>query len=792
MGRNDAGPLTYILWEVLGPPWIGDLEVWGALANFFPVLTKAPGVEPIKVLDLSLGKKILWAIFVICPYVLDSEVFKIFGKDLFVTDKGPGLDPLYDRSSGNINRQGRNPGRRRDEGFPIGKYAVKSAKIIAVLAIVGVGFFTLTGVAGGSGYSDLIANSLGYQAAGVNSPAIGDTLAQAGKTVECLGNAACVRQWQFNNTQRPGSEEVGQEYSLEIENFDVNDGFPLDVANRRNDSRVPADFSVYNPRHGLKGIDATNVAYRIGVYDNIGSITGKPECKTEWKPLGGKYANSNLEENGTILPGGFATPLGTHSELTLGKCGLLQPALGLRRRVKLQIAYDYSSQSTLQVQAMSRQNMLSLDKRPSFKKSQTADTPVKTYVNVESPITYRINDAGSPESSIFGLRVGFETSQKGIKYRVNSSEFRLIDSGQTVDVDSKNIGSAVSCEDLSRIDESDEYNFSGEMSNYLKNRQSDSWFESGSGPSPARCSMVLENARSISPTGETLTFRIDANYTVMLEKMVDGFEAQNSRCTRFECPMLVPQSHPEARDNPEDDGLLSKCESSTRIDANNGCGARLGKDWPRVSADYAMKNELDSRIEEGETAYKLSNLMTELKNQDRSDSVINVTESDNISDHLGIDDSEEWNPNKTVVGAEQEKVEERGGKAIVSQNIRGQDIQVEQVDFNICQVNATEVDKAAEYWGEGNRGEVIYFTTGVADCESRIKKVLEKQLKDQIICGGKLAATSGSILLYNSITGDKALPDECESDNVRELVSPCGGGVKIMTRAGEIKCVQQG
>jgi len=117
------------------------------------------------------------------------------------------------------------------------------------------------------------------------------------------------------------------------------------------------------------------------------------------------------------------------------------------------MAYDYSSQSTLQVQAMSRQNMLSLEERPRFKDSQTADTPVKTYVSVESPITYRDNtETGSAESSVFGLRVGFDTGQRDIKYRVHPEGFRLYDSSETLDVDSSDgfESEAITCDGLTQ------------------------------------------------------------------------------------------------------------------------------------------------------------------------------------------------------------------------------------------------------------------------------------------------------------------------------------------------------
>jgi len=64
----------------------------------------------------------------------------------------------------------------------------------------------------------------------------------------------------------------------------------------------------------------------------------------------------------------------------------------------------------------------------------------------------------------------------------------------------------------------------------------------------------------------------------MLEEIVGGFKVQNSQCSRFECPMLVPQSHEQAQAG----NLISECESRIRLDANNGCGARMGENWVDV------------------------------------------------------------------------------------------------------------------------------------------------------------------------------------------------------------------
>lgn len=687
-----------VVYAVLGAIPYLDLDILGVIAGI-PIIghliSWIPYIEPIHLTEIADSTEwVILIILVVVPYV-DLEIFKLlekFGIQGFesfdITSEARGDQGSYVNEDGEIVMA--DGGKRR--GGNSGGSSSGSGSFIKKILMIGGPILIAMLLLGGSGYLSLASSEVGYQAAGLDMPAIGATVAQGVKTAECFGDAACVRQWQFNNTQRPGSEEVGQEYKLNIDNFDVNDGFPLDVANRKKGDRVPIDFSVYNPRHGLKGIEARNVAYRIGVYDNLGSVTGLPECQTGWKPLGGEYADNDFGENGTILPGGFATPLGTHSDLTLENCSLLQPALGIKRRIKLQIAYDYSSQSTLQVQAMSNENMRSLEERPSFKKSQTADTPVKTYVNVESPITYRVNEDGGAESSVFGVRLGFETGQRDIKYRVDTEDFQLYDSGQTVDVETSDAvdSEVISCEDL-RSQGGNRYTFSEDMTEYLSSRQSGSWFESKSGPSPARCSMVLENPGSISPTGETLTFRIDANYTVMLEEIVGGFKIQNSRCERFACPMLVPESH----EGVEDGGLISKCDTRKRVDANNGCGARMGEDWRNVGIDYALNSSIDSIIEQGETAYKLNTLLEDLPGYVESS----------------------YSKEDIVIGLESENVqklkngEKESFAALSTLQTRnyGQDVEYKQINKVLCSNDDSSKNEFRKTWNSKHLGDLIYF-----------------------------------------------------------------------------------
>lgn len=588
------------------------------------------------------------------------------------------------RTDGGINRRRRRGAQVNVSGSGLKKIIMIGFPIVAVIALVG-----------GSGYMALASNQLGGQLAGTNIPSIGDDLAQLGKTVECGLDAACVKEWQFENSERPGSEEVGQEFRLQIEDFAVNGGSPLDVADRRPNDRVPADFSVYNPINGLKGIKAENVAYRIRVYDGIGSLTGAPECQTGWNPLGGQFTEDEVGGNGTIMPNDFATPLGSNSELTIENCKLLQPALGIQRAVRLQLAYDYSSQSTLQVQAMSEEHRRSIDERPDFEPSQTADTPVKTYIEVESPITYRSNEDGTSESSIFGVRLGFETGQDAVKYRVNTTEFEFYDSSQTIDVGNAESveNDLVTCEGIRRV-EGDLYKFSENKEEYFERRQSRTWFDEESDPTPARCSMVLEDPSSISPTGETLTFRVDANYTVMLEETVEGFEIENSRCAdeRFECPMLVPQSH----ENAGNGELISECDTGKRVSANNGCGARLGQDWRNLVGDYAIDETIDSIIENGETAYRLNRFLRE--QLDKPSSYIDSS----------IDD-------QTVIGLEPDIVRDlKGDQAYaaltsVDTETDGQDVEYQEIDRVLCSNDDATQEDFRDKWEDNHQGDILYF-----------------------------------------------------------------------------------
>jgi len=266
-----------------------------------------------------------------------------------------------------------------------------------------------------------------------------NALRLAGARVSCaLEGPACLREYQMNNSQRPGSESEGQSFGLQIENFHVNDGHNLDVSGRSPDDDLRAGFSVYNPIRGLKGIDAHGVEYRITIDSE------RTECQTDWTSLGGEFAvesgidsDEDGSENtrGTILAGDFAQPIGGMEDLNLGDCGLMQPALGSSSDAELEVRYNYSSQSTLQIQAMSEDHMLDQGMRPDPASSQTANTPVKTFINTRSPVVYREFSDGSRRPDIFPVSIGFETEDFNVGYQVIPEDLVIESSSLLADAD---------------------------------------------------------------------------------------------------------------------------------------------------------------------------------------------------------------------------------------------------------------------------------------------------------------------------------------------------------------------
>ena len=424
-------------------------------------------------------------------------------------------------------------------------------------------------------------------------------LEQAGAKVGCaLQGPACLRQWRLNNTARPGSEDVGEEYKLKVEQFSMGGQGGVDIAYKRPNYEIPTSFLLLNTRHGLKGIDANNVNWRVRIGD--ADRSGKKSyCSTGWQGVEG-----TVGRDGTIMPGtSFSPRLNDLEDLTLKKCEMLNPALGHDYTGELDVKYDYSSQSTLYVRAMSRQNMRDEDITPEFKKSETADTPVETFINVKEPITY-IEESNTPDnqgmrSVPFTVKVGTNTDLYDVNYRVHPDDFTVLDSSRTQTVAEG--GGDGSCIGLSseNADGENAYGLSDRTQNRMDDRiepdDSSTWFYKGNNPTPARCTFELSDPGLISATGETLTMRVDANYTVVIEETSDPFEVKNTMCASgINCPVLftitgnefgnlldvgLPPDEKDRFTFEDDESILSepfanyKNATCDGIDAGSGCTA---------------------------------------------------------------------------------------------------------------------------------------------------------------------------------------------------------------------------
>ncbi|MFP4038378.1 MAG: hypothetical protein ACLFTA_01185 [Candidatus Nanohaloarchaea archaeon] len=527
-----------------------------------------------------------------------------------------------------------------------------------------------------------------------------NALKMAWARVGCaLEGPECLREMQMNNSERPGSESVGLKFGLEIEDFSINHGNTFDISGREKDDTLPFSFDVYNPVKNFRGIDAHDVQYRLKVGGSGSECIANGSDSSWGQKLG----------EGTIRRGGFERPTAELEDLTLKNCGLLQPALGIDKDADLQIRYDYSSQSTLQFQAMSEEYMLEEEMRPEPTASDTANTPVQAYVNVQNPVTFE-NTGDGREPEIIPVYVGFETEQFDIDYKVKSEEIKLVPSSAMIDVDTANekydMDLDGSCKDLNYDETNEVYTVNPDSSSVsnIEAQQEDGWFSKGFGPSTFECDMILDPGRdtgpidSISPTGETLTMRVDANYTVRLASQTKSFEAVNNRCGsgRYNCPLIVTNS--EAQDS----ALKSSCDSSWRIDAAGGCtvvdnsGEEVNTDV--INEDNNYRNDIDNR----EEAFILSNLVNR----------INDSKPD-----IKSDKSEAYNGN-AAVGVSKRNIDlldSQDPVRIVNTGSSGnKDIEVREMDYKLCKEDSDRVD---DFVKRSSRDEPVYTQYKVDDCK---------------------------------------------------------------------------
>lgn len=467
----------------------------------------------------------------------------------------------------------------------------------------------------GAAYGDYIGQTASNQYfAGISFDEERRMVSQAGARIGCVFKGpSCLRQWRLNNTKRPGSEDVGEQYGLKIDRFRVGQGSNLDVAHKDTDYALPISFTISNPRRGLKGIDAKNVSYRLKVID-----ASQTYCRTGWIPVNGFDIREDASEpwkGNDIYPGtsastGFQTledevnGVEPVDEFTLEGCGMLQPALGSYKTVMLEVRYGYFSQSTLYFQAMSLQNLqANPDIQKEVKRSKTADTPVKAAINVNSPVLFdqeeleTLPSSQSAEASQqFAIRATLGTDEYDLRYKVEN--LKVEDS----------VATEIAEDDECQFEEREEnrLSLSGDAKTSILDKTSsrDLWFDSAQKPPIFGCVMRLSDPGEITPSGETLTMGVEANYTVALEEKIDSFRIYNSRCgARYNCPLLVTADY--AKDDPINYGTENWMFECNGVDAGNGCSVVKGPEGPEWSRKLLTGNEkedLDRKLEDGEVA----------------------------------------------------------------------------------------------------------------------------------------------------------------------------------------------
>lgn len=496
----------------------------------------------------------------------------------------------------------------------------------------------------GAAYGDYVGQTTSnqYFAGFGEIGAVEQTSAMMGQTFAKIGcfaqGPACYRQWQMNNTKRPGSEDVGEQYGLKIESLRVGQGSGLDVAYKDTNYAIPLSFTLSNPRRGLKGIDAKNVSYRLKVID-----ASKTYCDTGWLPVNGfdiRKDSSEPWKGNDIFPGtsastGFQTidrsylqnKFGDdwrkrHDAFTLRGCKMLQPALGSYKTVMLEVKYTYFSQSTLYFRAMSLGKFRSNPNiQKGMKKSKTADTPVRAAINVNSPVLYdrkELKQGKTAEEAAqpFAVRASLDTEEFDMRYKVeglvvkNSQETGVYKNGKEGEDcqfrDPNNKG-------LMTLKAAAENNIIFEEAKD-ENKGRELWFTRTQKPPIFGCVMYLKDPKDISPTGETLTMGVESNYTVALEKRIGNFKVYNSRCSaRLDCPLLVTAHYAYGdSDIPgyRPDDWTIKCSG---IDSGNGCSVVEGPTdigWDRGNL-MTGSGKLDRELESGEiavNAYEITQL----------------------------------------------------------------------------------------------------------------------------------------------------------------------------------------
>lgn len=482
------------------------------------------------------------------------------------------------------------------------------------MPILGSAMFGALGL--GEDYASWIGGELGDNVLAGTNINIDQHLApimEARQRVYCLlEGPACLRQWKLNNTQTPTSEEVGGTYRLELERFEVGSGDQLDIAYQNGHYSPPISFGLSNTRNGIYGINAYNVSYRIQVVDSsrssiFGGVTD-PYCQTGWRPVDGysirDEAESDSDEDSDDLsftgndlyPGtSAATSFMRLDDINLENCGFLQPGAGSTKTMVLEVKYDYYSEATLYFEAMARKVMQeNPEVEKEWKPSETADTPVKSILNVNSPVLFQQDELGGENAAEpFNMRAALQTETADIRYKINRLE---VEKSSEVKISDRER----SCQFEPKEGDNDVLVPSGDAASILSDESEEArWYSSSNPPPFFGCLMELSNPAEINVEGQTLSMDVRSNYTVKLNQQLERLRVINSRCSTFNCPLLVTHQFVEERD--KKDNWKTQCGGP---DAGDGCVVVQGnpEDWSEIDL-MTGDDLLDSKLEDDEYAY---------------------------------------------------------------------------------------------------------------------------------------------------------------------------------------------
>lgn len=655
-------------------------------------------------------------------------------------------------------------------------------------------------IMGAIGLGGAYADWFGESASNQYGPQLGvafeeerQAISQVGARLQCmLEGPQCLRQWQMNNTVRPGSQDVGQNYELRVEEFGLGVN-RIDTAFKEQDYTLPINFLIANTRHGLKGITAEDVKYRIEIKDSDETICSTAnEEHGEWRPINSQGLEADAavaQDVNYILPGLGVSPTESLEELNLADCEMLQPSMGINRVIEMQVMYDYSSQATLYFDAMSREHRRDQGISPSFQQSETARTPVQSYINVQSPATFYETQTGQRQQVPFSARFGFETDY-GVDYRIDPESVRIFDSDLTTHT--------TECTGLEPLLEEGEntYTISDRAEQRIGLRQDEGWFSSSIEPAPLRCTMELEDPDQISPTGEELLMRVDADYTVRLTEEMEAFSVWNTACERNTCPMLVTEEYNEYSDN----DLFYECSGSSSIDSRDGCSIRVPPEgeqdmnWQLVN--LAERDGEDITIREGTKAVRAQSFF-----EDMADSTRGSTEA------IITDQTEEAGdmPVGVVEGREAEILAYDPGLVayereddlnnIVYDSLRGALCEQQVMFDDSIGSNEEALNEYLDQWRIQNENANSYmFMTEIIDCERTIAEHILDAGRCSLEEARDLTSAAGSLLTLDAGDAYDDLVSNREScmDN-RERVEACVSGDEhesgvLVEERGDLAC----